>query len=418
MHAHEEPAAEWVDIEKLRPWDKNPRVNDHVVADLVDSVERFGFGAPLLVRRADGEIIAGHTRLKAAQKLGLKQVPVRYMDLSAEEAHLLALADNRLSEKADWSVPDLHELLSGYDTQSVELAGWSADDMKLMLEQLGKSGGAGGSGEVVEDEAPEPPKVPVTKLGDVWQLGDSVLVCGDCTNGALDSFADGGAKLLITDPPYGVDYGAKNARLNALDGGKRIETAIENDALSPAEMQTLWVDALRAAARVLAPGAAYYVTGPQGGDLLYALMSALREAGYPLRHMLVWVKNNHALSAADYHYKHEPILYGWREGAAHHRVDDRSQMSTWEIDRPQKADLHPTMKPVELYARAMRNSSNAGDVVLEPFAGSGTAYAAAVQLNRRVWGSELSPAYCDVIVQRWEQLAGRKARRTQHGSAA
>jgi DNA modification methylase len=428
--AEEASAASWERLEQLVPWQKNPRVNDHAVDDVAASLIKFGAGSPLLARRENGEIIAGHTRRKAALSLAarwqaaspeeraswhpeavrvaeLGEMPVRRLDLSERDAHLLALADNRLSEKADWALPDLQELLAGFDAQEVQIAGWSGEDLEQMTKDIAKAGGDGDA-EVAEDEVPEPPKVPVTKLGDVWQLGKSVLVCGDSRQ-ALTRFT--GARLLITDPPYGVDYTAKNARLNKFDGGNRLETGIENDALPLEEMVVFWTEVLSAARAVLLPGSSYYIAAPGPCDLLYGFMGALQQAGLPLRHMLVWVKNNHALSAGDYHYKHEPILYGWTEGAGHMRVADRSQMSTWEIDRPQKADLHPTMKPVELYARAMRNSSEHGDFVVEPFAGSGTAYSAAAQLDRHVYGVEISPAYCDVIIERWQTLTGGKAER-------
>ena len=232
-------------------------------------------------------------------------------------------------------------------------------------------------------------------------------MCGDC-----GTIAIAGCKLLVTDPPYGVSYAKKNEFLNAIARGNRIQTPIEGDHNTAEDMSVLWRTWFGSVRRWMDPGAAYYVTGPQGGDLLLLLLLlALRDSGFPLRHMLVWAKNNHVLGRSDYHYKHEPILYGWVEGAAHHAVANRSETSLWEIDRSHKSDLHPTTKPVELYARAMRNSSNSGDLVTDPFAGSGTAFVAAEQLDRTCFGVELSPAYCDVIIERWQNLTGQSATR-------
>ena len=167
-------------------------------------------------------------------------------------------------------------------------------------------------------------------------------------------------------------------------------------------MAVFWGAAFTAIRPALRPGAAYYVTGPQGGDLLWHLLSALRESGFPLRHMLVWAKNNHVLGRCDYQYKHEPILYGWVEGAAHAFYGEPGETSVWEIPRPQRSDLHPTMKPVELIARAIANSSQPGELVLDPFAGSGSTLIAADQLERRCFCIEIDPGYCDVIRQRYD----------------
>jgi DNA modification methylase len=215
---------------------------------------------------------------------------------------------------------------------------------------------------------------------------------------------------MVTDPPYGVSYAAKNEFLNAVARGNHIQVPIEGDHHTPEEMSALWKSWFSATCPLLGPGAAYYVTGPQRGDLLLLLLLALRDSGFPLRHMLIWAKNQFVLGRSDYHYQHEPIIYGWLDGG-HRRVEDRGESSLWQIDKPRKNDLHPTMKPVELYARAMRNSSDRGDLVLEPFAGSGTALIAAEQLGRRVFASEIDPRYCDVIVERWQRITGGKARR-------
>lgn len=234
------------------------------------------------------------------------------------------------------------------------------------------------------------------------------LLCGDSTSADdMNSLmGDDQAAMLFADPPYGVSYGDKNAFLNQYDNGDRVQTPIENDHLDPDAVQQLWHDAFSLACGHLRPGGAYYVTGPQGGDLL---LLALRESGLQLKHMLIWAKNNHVLGRCDYHYKHEPIIYGWREGAGHKFYGKEGCFSLWEIARPHKSKLHPTMKPVELVAKAVRNSTRPGEIVLDPFCGSGTTIIAAEQLGRTAYGMEMSPTYCDVIINRWQEVNGCEA---------
>jgi DNA modification methylase len=202
-----------------------------------------------------------------------------------------------------------------------------------------------------------------------------------------------------------VSYASKNEFLNALDKGNRVQTAIENDHKKPEEMSAFWVAAFTTVREHMRPGASYYVTaGPQGGDLLLLLL-ALKEGGFPLRHMLIWAKNNHVLGRSDYHYKHEPIFYGWVEGA-HTFYGGPSETSLWTIDKPHKSELHPTMKPIPLFAKAIVNSTKSGETVLDPFLGSGTTLIACEQLGRTCYGMEISPQYCQVIIDRWEKFTG------------
>lgn len=397
----------------LVPYARNVKLHPEAqVAQIAGSVREFDFTQPVLVD-ADGTILAGHGRVLAAQKLGMEQLPTITIGwLSEAQKRAYRIADNRIGQNSGYDVELLAIELQDLANVSFDLPLTGFPDAEI--EEILKSA-QGPAPDVVEDEVPDLPAVPITKPGDVWLLGDSVLVCGDCTKDVA-RFLEGGAKLLITDPPYGVSYANKNAFLNAYDEGNRNQVEIENDHQTPGDMSALWSAAFSRASRVLAPGSAYYVTGPQGGELLLLLLQALNQSGLPLRHMLIWAKNQFVLGRSDYHYQHEPILYGWTEGAAHKAVEARGESSLWQIDKPRKSDLHPTMKPVELYARAMRNSSERGGIVYEPFAGSGTAYAAAAQLERVVWGIELAPAYCDVIVERWQNLTGLKARRDPSGS--
>jgi site-specific DNA-methyltransferase (adenine-specific) len=247
-----------------------------------------------------------------------------------------------------------------------------------------------------------------TALGQTWKLGKHLLLCADATKheSFRRLFAGEAYTLLVTDPPYGVAYADKNAFLNRRGRGNRIQTPIANDHHTPEVMARLWVEAFGCARPCAAPGASYYVTGPQGGELLFGLLGALRTAGFPLRHMLIWAKNNHVLGRCDYHYKHEPILYGWLEGG-HRFLGGHSETSVWEIDRPHKSDLHPTTKPLELFARAMRNNSVRGDIVADIFAGSGTAIIAAEQLDRCCRAMEIDPGYVAVSLQRYQDATGQ-----------
>lgn len=394
-YARDESAAQWVETGKLTPWARNPRKNDESVQRVAESIKRFGFGAPILARRADGEVIAGHTRLKAAVLLGLPRVPVRYLDLDPADAHLLALADNRLGEFAEWDQPALQEILGEYSFDAAAAAGWTSADIEKMASEL--LADSPGPGETTEDEAPEPPKTPVTKPGDVWSLGDHRLACGDCASELVATLGGSLAEMVFTDPPYGVSYVGRTSK----------SLTIENDA--PAEFQAVLDRAFAALLTAVAPGGAWYVCAPSGPDSL-VFGQKLRDLGV-LRQRLVWVKDRFVLGRSDFHYRHEDIYYGWSPGAAHRFRGDRTQDSVWEVDRPSRNDVHPTMKPVALVAKALGMSSSVGDIVVDPFLGSGTTLIAAEQLSRRCRGTELSPAYCDVIVERWQNLTGGKATR-------
>lgn len=233
------------------------------------------------------------------------------------------------------------------------------------------------------------------------------LACGDCREEAPLAAVMGDEQyhLLITDPPYGVSYGAKNEFLNAIARGNLIQTPIVGDQESPEDMSAFWLAAFKTVRQYARPGASYYTTGPQVGDLLLLLL-ALRDSGFPLRHMLIWAKNNHVLGRSDYHYKHEPIIYGWVEGAGHHFYGGAGETSLWEIDKPFRSDLHPTTKPLELYERAIRNSSQPGEIVLDPFAGSGTVLVGCERWGRRGRAIDVAPSYCAVALQRMQDACG------------
>jgi DNA modification methylase len=232
-------------------------------------------------------------------------------------------------------------------------------------------------------------------------------VCGDCTDKeVVNAVAFGNIDLIVSDPPYSVSYADKNKSLNAVAFGNRIQTPIENDHLSTEETASkIWLPAFKNMYDIAKPGCAYYVSAPQGGDQMMMMMM-LVEAGWLVKHELIWVKNNHVLGRADYQYKHEPIIYGWKPGAGHYFIDSRSEVSTWEIDKPLNSDLHPTQKPLELVERAIRNSSRQGEIVADFFVGSGTTLIGCQKLGRRCMAIDSDPAYCAVTLQRWHDLTG------------
>ena len=394
--ASKELAAEWVAPSTLKPWAKNPRKNDGMpVEKVAESIKRFGFAAPIVARKATREIIAGHTRWKAATKLNLHTVPVRFLDISEREAHLLALADNRLGELADWDDPQLHEILASYDLGDILMAGWDEKAMRE-LERAAR-----GEGELTEDEIPEPPKKPVTKPGDLIVLGKHRLVCGDCTDSKVVSLAR--AKLspfmMVTDPPYGVEYDPEWRKKAGLNNSERMGK-VEND------NQASWSGAWK----LFVGDVAYvYHSGIHGT----AVATDLRATGMELRAQIIWRKPSLVIGRGAYHYQHEPCWYAVRQGKAAKWTGDRTQSTVWDISPRdgQEETEHSTQKPLECMARPMRNHGQAGDVIYEPFAGSGTTLIAAEHLERICVAVELSPAYCDVIVERWQKLTGGKARR-------
>lgn len=250
----------------------------------------------------------------------------------------------------------------------------------------------------------------ICKRGDIWQLGNHRLMCGDSTDATDVALLMDGAKatLFVTDPPYGVSYSEKNSYLNAIAPANRIQVPIENDNKTEQEMFELWKKVFKLAYDNTEEKMSYYCFGAQRGELLLLLLLALKDSGLQPKHGLVWVKNNHVLGRCDYSYKHEPITYGWKIKGTHEFYGG-FKTSVLEFDKPQKSELHPTMKPVPLIAELIGNSSKEGDCVLDLFGGSGTTLIAAEQLRRKCYMMELAPHYCDVIIARWEKFTGEKA---------
>jgi len=396
-------------IDKLLPYVRNARQHsDEQIAQIAASIAEFGFVNPILTG-ADGVLVAGHGRLAAARKLGLPTVPVVVLDhLTPTQRRALVLADNRLAELATWDDALLRIELEALqdDGFDLDLTGFDADALaELLADEEPQI-----EGRTEDDAIPEMPEEPVSRPGDVWRLGPHRLVCGDATTAEAYArlFPDGErADMVFTDPPYNVNY-ANSAR-DKLRGKHR---PILNDALGEGFYDFLY-DAL---ALIMAHtrGAIYVAMSSSELDTLQA---AFRAAGGHWSTFIIWAKNTFTLGRSDYQRQYEPILYGWPEGATRHWCGDRDQGDVWQIKKPAKNDLHPTMKPVDLVERAIRNSSRPGDVVLDPFGGSGTTLIAAEKAGRVARLIELDPKYADVIVRRWQDWTGQQATREADGLA-
>ncbi len=385
---------------RLVPYARNSRTHsDAQVAQIAASIAEFGFTNPILAG-SDGVIVAGHGRLAAAQRLGLEQVPVVVLDhLTPIQRRALVIADNRIAENAAWDDEMLRVELQSLqeDGFDLDITGFDADALAEIL--LGEESST--EGQTDDDEVPELTETPVSKLGDIWIMGKHRLLCGDATDPTSYKrlMGESVANMIVTDPPYNVDYA--NSAKDKMRGKDR---PILNDNLGDGFYDFL----LSALKPMLAhcSGAAYIAMSSSELD---TLQKAFRAAGGKWSTFIIWAKNTFTLGRADYQRQYEPILYGWPEGQTRHWCGDRDQGDVWNIKKPQKNDLHPTMKPVELIERAIRNSSRPGDVVLDPFGGSGTTLIAAEKAGRTGWLIELDPKYVDVIVRRWQEFTGGKA---------
>ena len=390
-------------VADLSPYVKNARTHpQEQVNQIAASMERFGFTIPMLVAE-NGTIIAGHGRLMAAAQLGMAEVPVMVArGWSDEDRRLYTLADNRLAETSEWDPETLQvewdELNALGLGDDLSMIGFSDEDLKDILPAalLEVTGGL-----TDPDDVPEVPEAPVTRPGDFWLLGKHRLLCGDSTvaTDVEKVLGDVKADLCFCDPPYNVDYA----------GGSGAEKAgkarrIKNDALGDAFGQFLYDACVLINAHT--DGAVYIC---MSSSELQTLQSAFKSAGGHWSTFIIWAKDRFTLGRADYQRQYEPILYGWPEGVKRHWCGDRNQGDVWEIARPHKNDLHPTMKPVALVERAIRNSSRKGDLVFDPFGGSGTTLIAAEKTGRHASLIELDPKYVDVIVRRWQDFTGEDA---------
>lgn len=385
-----ELAIKYLPIDKIKPYENNPRKNDEAVKYVAESIKQFGFKNPIILDK-NNVIVAGHTRLKAAEELDIKEVPCIYADdLSEEQVKAFRLADNKVAEIASWDFGKLEEELADIDIDMSEFG----FDVKTGDEPT----------EIIEHDVPENVETRC-KLGDLWQLGSHRLICGDSTDSAvIDKLMDGEkADMVFTDPPWNVNYG------DVEEGNKQgyKPRTILNDFMGTEEFKQFMFSAFKCMNNASKAGAGTYVvmSAQEWGNM----MLTLAQNKYHWSSTIIWNKDRLVLSRKDYHTKYEPIWYGWKEGSRLHPLKDRKQSDVWDFNRPSKSEEHPTMKPVELVARAIKNSSEKQNIVLDLFGGSGTTLIACEQLERKCYMSELDPKYCDVIIKRWEELTGKDA---------
>jgi len=392
---------ESIEITKINPAKYNPRKDlkpgDPEYEKLKRSIREFDIVEPLVWNERTGNLVGGHQRLKVLQELGYTEVEVSVVDMNEAKEKALNVALNKIS--GDWDMDKLKDVIDDLSEQGfdLDLTGFDASELDDIMQSF-KS-----EGEIIEDEVPDPPEEPVTKPGDLWILGSHRLLCGDATvQTDVDKMLDGVKPLLmVTDPPYGVNYDAdwrnRAERKNGKPIGGRAIGKVGND--DNADWRDAWA---------LFPGDIAYVW--HAGNKAHISAESLEFANFEIRAQIVWVKNNMVISRGHYHGKHEPCWYAVRKNANGNWCGDRKQTTVWEIDKPQKSETgHSTQKPVECMARPIRNNSNEGQAVYDPFGGSGTTLVAAEQLNRTCYMMELDPKYVDVIIERWENLTGQKA---------
>lgn len=426
-------------VERLRPYERNPRKNDHVVSKMVDALREFGFRVPLLAK-SDGELIDGHLRYKAALAMGMLQVPVIPADdMTDAQIRAFRILINRSATWADWDEDLLLQELRALKSLDVDLAITGFEDRELdeLLMEMADT-------DKDPDAVPPVQPEPVVRDGEIWQLGRHRLMCGDARSLAdCRRLLDGKEfDLIWTDPPYNVDYRGK--------AGK-----IKNDKMSGAEFEAFLLGSFKAMHDALRPGGAIYVAHSEAGDGMVFRRTFIN-AGFKLAACLIWRKQSAVLGRGDYHFQHEPILYGWRRGAAHRWYGNRKQRTLLELEepglremedgswqfclgdrlyrlqgealnveelptsvldapKPARSDLHPTMKPVALIERMVANSSPRGGLVGDFFGGSGSTLMACERLNRAALIMELDPRFADVIIRRWQEYTGNSALRESDG---
>jgi DNA modification methylase len=398
-----------MDINLIKPYSKNAKKHpDKQIKQVAESIKAFGFNQPIVIDK-NNTVIVGHGRLEASKLLGLKDVPVIQVDLTEEQAKAYRLADNKLNE-SEWDMGLVIEELKGLSEPMVDLTGFDKD---LLIEPDEK-----------DDEIPEDCP-PVAQLGDIWQLGNHRVMCGDSTKiEDVEKLMDGNkADMVLTDPPYNVNY----------EGGTGMK--IENDNMSDKSFLNFLTDSFKRMASSIKLGGSFYVWHADSEGLNFR--KAIKEAGFIVKQCIIWNKNSLVMGRQDYQWKHEPCLYGWKDGSSHLWYGDRNKttvlkvpedeakayvwfkkqlklqenknLSVFNFNKPLKNGEHPTMKPVELLQKQIINSTKQEDVVIDFFLGSGSTLVACEKTNRICYGMELDPKYVDVIIKRWEDYTGNKA---------
>jgi DNA modification methylase len=388
------PPVETVAIDRLFCSPTNPRRNDAAVPHVAASIRRFGWQQPIVARRT-GEVIAGNTRLKAAQTLGMTEVPVWWFDGSDLDAIAYGIADNRVAAFSSFDEPVLAKLLEQLRAEdALEGVGFSTDDIDALVAQLREEEAR----DLVDDGPDEPPTVAISKFGDLWCLGEHRLLCGDSTKATDVNRLLAGATpfLMVTDPPYGVSYDPEWRHEAGLNESACIGKVANDDRVD-------WT-----AAYQLFPGDVAYVwhAGRSAGEVA----QNLHAAGFEIRAQIIWRKPAFAISRGHYHWAHEPCWYSVRDGRTAKWVGDRSQSTVWDISNrfPDRTE-HGTQKPLECMAKPMENHGDRRDSVYDPFMGSGTTLVAAEKLSRQCFGIELDPRYVDVAIKRWQKATGKDA---------
>lgn len=389
---------ELVPVEQLSPHPDNPRRGNLEV--LGESVGENGFYGAIVAQRSTGHVLAGNHRLLAAQGQGMDQVPVVWVDVDDDRARRILLVDNRANDLAGYDDGALLALLR--DVPDLAGTGYTAEDL------LGLTGNTSSSGAGLTDvdDEPEPPAVAFTQPGDLWQLGPHRVLCADALAPAsYDRLLDGElAHTIWTDPPYNVAVaGGTHDPRDRKNHGKG--PRIVNDAMGDQDFYEFLLAAFTAMLQRVHPGGAAYVCHADTEGINFRV--AFRQAGFFLHQCVIWAKQEFVFGRSDYHWQHEPILYGWRPGAAHTFLGERNQSTVWNIDRPMRSAMeHPTQKPVALVSKALANSVPPGGLVLDPFAGGGSTLMAAQQLGARTRLMDLDPVYVDVICRRWQEHTG------------
>lgn len=391
-------------LSDLIPWERNPRTINNAQAErLVDSVETFGQVETLAVD-CSNNILNGHQRASVlAGQYGMDyevDVRVASRELTERERQQLTVYLHK-GAAGEWVFDDLLT----WDHSDLITWGFDAEELNISFDDEPTTAGTDTDPQV--SKADELQKQWGTQLGQMWALGEHRLICGDCTDAATVARVMGGEKadMVFTDPPYNVAY-QSNETIESLKARNRRTDGlvVENDAMSDGEFDA-FLDAFLKQ-MPLRDGGAYYLCAPPGRTETQFRNALDRVSGLALRECIVWVKDQFVFGRQDYHWRHESILYGWKEGASHYFVDDRTQDTVWEIPRPRTSEFHPTMKPVELPIKAISNSSKHGEIVYEPFSGSGTTIIACQNLSRKCRAVELSPAYVAVALERFHQHSG------------
>lgn len=376
-----------ISVKDLIPYDRNTKKHDKTqINNVAESIKQYGFVQPIVIDK-DNVVVIGHCRLLAAKQLKMKEVPcVCVEDLTEEQVKALRIVDNK-SNESEWDFDILPDELAELDLSDFDFDFGIEDEEEET--------------EIVEDEAPEVDEdaEPIAKPGDIWQLGRHRLMCGDSTSIEDVEKLMGGqlADMLLTDPPYNVAY----------EGKTKDRLTIQNDSMDNDSFRQFLRDAFSSADAVMKQGAVFYIWHADSEG--YNFRGACFDIGWKVRQCLIWNKNSMVMGRQDYQWKHEPCLYGWKDGASHLWASDRKQTTVIDYQRPTKADIHPTMKPVGLFDYQIKNNTKGGDIVLDLFNGSGTTIMACEQNGRVARCMELDPRYVDACIKRWEKFTGEKA---------